>query len=109
MGVQAAAAQRDITDRSVVREIKEEVGLDLELAQIAYHSSQPWPFPSSLMLGFHARCQYGPLKIDHRELESAHWANRDELRQSPEDETFRLPRKDSIARRLIEDWLAEGG
>ena len=95
-------------EESVAREIKEEVGLDLELAQIAYHSSQPWPFPSSLMLGFHARCQYGPLKIDPRELESAHWATRDELRRSPEDETFRLPRKDSIARRLIENWLAEG-
>jgi NAD+ diphosphatase len=48
------------------------------------------------------------LQVDPRELESARWASRDELRRSPEDETFRLPRKDSIARRLIEDWLAEG-
>jgi NAD+ diphosphatase len=94
-------------EESVAREIKEEVGLDLDLAQIAYHSSQPWPFPSSLMLGFHARCQYGPLTVDPRELESARWATREELRQSPEDDSFRLPRKDSIARRLIEDWLAE--
>jgi NAD+ diphosphatase len=94
-------------EESVAREIKEEVGLDLDLAQIAYHSSQPWPFPSSLMLGFHARCQYGPRTVDPRELESARWATREELRQSPEDDSFRLPRKDSIARRLIEDWLAE--
>ena len=48
------------------------------------------------------------MRINHDEIESARWFTRDELRRSPEDETLKLPRKDSIARRLIEDWLAEG-
>ena len=94
-------------EEAVAREIEEEVGLDLDLMQIAYHSSQPWPFPSSIMLGFHARTRHGPLRVNQDEIESAAWYSRAELKASPEDESFRLPRRDSIARRLIEDWLAE--
>ncbi len=90
---------------SVAREVKEEVGLDL--VEITYHSSQPWPFPSSLMLGFHARCQGDALRVNTEELESAAWFTRDEMLNSPEDETFKLPRKDSIARRLIRAWLGD--
>jgi NAD+ diphosphatase len=59
------------------------------------------------MLGFHATCRYGPLRIDENELAAADWYSRDKLKASPEDESFRLPRRDSIARRLIDDWLAE--
>ncbi len=88
---------------AVVREVFEEVGLRVE--ELRYHSSQPWPFPASLMLGFHARAAPGPLRLDLTELESARWLTRAELRASPEDERFRLPRADSIARRLIADWL----
>ncbi len=94
-------------EEAVAREIQEEVGLKVPVNQIVYHSSQPWPFPSSLMLGFHAHCRRADLKVDPVELESAAWFSRDELLNSPEDEKFKLPRKDSIARRLIEDWLAE--
>ncbi|MPZ10821.1 MAG: NAD(+) diphosphatase [Kiloniellaceae bacterium] len=95
-------------EEAVAREIWEEVGLKIAVAEVDYHSSQPWPFPSSIMLGFHARADYGPLDLGPDELESARWYSRAELRDSPEDETFKLPRRDSIARRLIEDWLAEG-
>ena len=91
---------------AVAREVAEEVGLALE--EIHYHSSQPWPFPSSIMLGFSARAAYAPLRVHTEELESAAWFSRADLWASPEDERFRLPRKDSIARRLIEDWLEEG-
>lgn len=94
-------------EEAVAREIEEEVGLRLELREIAYHSSQPWPFPSSIMLGFHARTARRELRINHDELESAGWFSRAELRNTPEDDTFRLPRVDSIARRLVEDWLSE--
>jgi NAD+ diphosphatase len=88
---------------TVAREVGEEAGL--AIADIAYHSSQPWPFPASIMLGFTARALDDKLTVDGEELESARWFSRAELLASPENETFRLPRRDSIARRLVEDWL----
>jgi NAD+ diphosphatase len=88
---------------AVAREVYEEVGL--RLTRIKYFSSQPWPFPSSLMLGFSAEATNDQFKVDEEELESARWMTRQDLLNSPEDETFKLPRKDSISRRLIEDWL----
>ena len=87
----------------MAREILEEVGV--EITDIHYHSSQPWPFPSSIMLGFNARATQTDLKVDLNELEGAAWFSRDDLLASPENNAFRLPRKDSISRRLIEDWL----
>ncbi len=89
---------------AVAREVMEEVGIPVR--DVGYNSSQPWPFPASIMLGFTARACARRLKVNLKELESARWYHRDQLRASPEDETFRLPRRDSIARRLIEDWLA---
>jgi NAD+ diphosphatase len=91
---------------AVRREVAEEVGI--ALAEVTYHSSQPWPFPSSIMLGFMARATTINLHPATDELETARWYTRAELQASPENETFRLPRRDSIARRLVEDWLAEG-
>jgi NAD+ diphosphatase len=59
------------------------------------------------MLGFSAQARTTKLQVQLEELESAHWFSRSFLQNSPEDETFRLPRKDSIARRILEDWMAE--
>ena len=95
-------------EEAVAREILEEVSLPVAVEDVVYHSSQPWPFPSSIMLGFYARADFGPLDTAEDELESAAWYTRDQLRTSPEDDTFKLPRPDSIARRLVNDWLAEG-
>lgn len=91
---------------SVKREVLEEVGL--EVTDIRYHSSQPWPFPSSLMLGFSARAVTLDIQTDLEELETAHWFDREFLRTFTPSETFRLARPDSIARRLIDEWIAEG-
>jgi len=88
---------------AVAREVYEEVAL--RLTRIRYFSSQPWPFPSSLMLGFSAEATSDAFTVDQEELESARWMTRAELLDSPEDATFKLPRHDSISRRLIEDWL----
>ncbi len=93
---------------AVAREVLEEAGLEVPLAGMRYNSSQPWPFPASLMLGFHARAERAPLTVYDEELESANWYSRDTLLNLGEDDELRLPRGDSIARRLIEDWLAEG-
>lgn len=92
-------------EEAVVREVHEEVGL--AVSNVTYESSQPWPFPSSIMLGFRAACRQAPLRFATDEIESAAWFTRADLRASPEDESFRLPRRDSIAWRLIEDWMAE--
>ncbi len=94
-------------EETVIREVHEEAGLRI-VGTPAYRHSQPWPFPSSLMLGFRAEAADDQLAIDPNELESARWFTRAELRSSPENDTFRMPGKVSIARRLIEEWLAEG-
>ncbi|MEM9682814.1 MAG: NAD(+) diphosphatase [Pseudomonadota bacterium] len=92
---------------AVAREVYEEVGL--HTTDIHYHSSQPWPFPANIMLGFTARATTFELTIDEYELEAgARWFTREELLNSPEDDTLRLPRVDSIARRLLNEWM-EGG
>jgi len=88
---------------AVAREVFEEAGIEID--DIRYHSSQPWPFPSSIMLGFYGRAKSAELRINTDELESGRWYGRDELLNSPEDKAFRLPRRDSISYRLIRDWL----
>lgn len=90
-------------EEAVAREVYEETGV--EVRDVRYHSSQPWPFPASIMLGFHAEAKTTEIFRRDDELEDAQWFSRDELMN------FRalgkgLPSKDSIARRLIEDWLA---
>jgi NAD+ diphosphatase len=90
---------------AVAREVMEETGI--EVSAVHYHSSQPWPFPANIMLGFYADAVSSEIRVDYSELEDARWFERDWLRTHVDDETFRLPRLDSIARRLIGDWLAE--
>lgn len=91
-------------EETVIREIYEESGVRIT-RKPAYQHSQPWPFPSSIMLGFYAEADSDTLVVNTDELETAAWYHREDLLNSPEDETFRLPRRDSIARRLIDDWL----
>ena len=88
-------------EEAVAREVMEEVGI--QIGNVRYHSSQPWPFPASVMLGFYADALTHTVTIDETELRDARWFTRAALRD-PQD--FDLPRADSIARRLIEDWIA---
>ena len=83
-------------EEAVAREIKEEVGIDV--AEIRYFGSQPWPFPHSLMIGFTARYAGGELRIDESEIADAGWF-------SPERLPL-LPPGLSIARVLIDSALA---
>lgn len=92
-------------EEAVVREVREEAGV--AVGAVHYHSSQPWPFPGSLMVGFYAEAESERITADPAELSDARWFTRGEIRE-PERHGFRLPRRDSIARRLIEDWLAHG-
>ena len=88
---------------AVRREVYEET--NVRVGKVGYHSSQPWPFPSSLMLGFMADATSTEIVLNDKELEDARWFTRDELRSgSP-----RLPSRISIARRLVDHWIAADG
>ncbi len=90
---------------SVRREVFEETGV--RVGAVYYHSSQPWPFPASLMLGFHAEGVSEEIVLQDDEIRDARWFTRAEIRDHVAL-GFGLPSHDSIARRLIEDWLAQG-
>src|SRR6185437_7154883 len=90
-------------EEAVAREVFEETGVTVD--EVTYHSSQPWPFPASLMLGFHARARSLEITPDPVEIEHAAWYERRFLIEHQDDDGLRLPRRDSIARRLVEDWL----
>lgn len=92
-------------EEAVAREVMEEVGVPL--SEVVYHSSQPWPFPLSMMIGFTAAAATDRLVIDGTEIADARWLTRDDVR-GHEALGIRLPRAHSIARHLIEDWMALG-
>ena len=96
--------QGESLEQAVAREVFEETGISVE--DVAYRASQPWPFPSSLMLGFRARATSTKIDIDPNELEDARWFPRSVVANA-EASGLRLPRKDSIASWLIKDWLTE--
>ena len=81
----------------VVREVREEVGI--RVAGVRYQSSQPWPFPHSLMVGFRARYESGDIVLDETEIAEAAWFRRGDVPP--------LPPSISISRRLIQAWLDE--
>ncbi len=83
---------------AVRREVMEETGV--RVGETSYHSSQPWPFPSSLMLGFIARAETTAICRGDEELEDARWFTRAEIAAGSPS----LPTRHSVSYRLIEDW-----
>ncbi len=83
-------------EEAVHREVREEVGV--ELAEIRYTASQPWPFPHSLMIGFEATWASGDIAVDGKEILDAQWYRCDDLPM--------IPPPMSIARTLIDRWIA---
>ena len=95
-------------EECAIRELKEEAGVTL--TDVRYQFSQPWPFPSSLMMGFIADATDRELTLDKTEIAEAQWLSRDEvnaLRAGEKRDDVRLPPRFTIARQLIERW-AEG-
>lgn len=91
-------------EEAVAREVFEEAGV--RVRDVQYHSSQPWPFPASLMVGFSCEAKNTAITIDPNELESAAWFSREQLLLPDEQRGIMLPRNLSVSRRLIDDWLA---
>ncbi|HEX2103817.1 MAG TPA: NAD(+) diphosphatase [Solirubrobacteraceae bacterium] len=91
-------------EEAVVREVGEEAGV--AVTAVRYRSSQPWPFPASLMLGFEAAYAGGDAHPHDHELEDVRWVPRAELARAVAGEgPLLLPPPLAIARRLIEGWL----
>lgn len=84
-------------EEAVVREVREETSL--EISNLRYFGSQPWPYPCGLMVGFHADYVSGDIHLQRSELSAGGWFRKDNLPHIPE--------KLSIARRLIDSWLEE--
>jgi len=93
-------------EQAVVREVREET--DIAIGRVHYHSSQPWPFPSSIMLGFTADAVSSAITLLDGELEHAGWYTRDDMVKSLANGSLRVPRRVSIAYRLAEDWFDAG-
>lgn len=93
-------------EAAVAREVREETGI--EVGQVRYFASQPWPFPGSLMLGFTARAESTAIRLNDGELEDARWLSREEITTEVERGTLRLPSGISISYRLIESWFDAG-
>ncbi len=95
-------------EEAVRREVSEEAGI--EVASVRYRFSQPWPFPSSLMLGCVAEAASEKITVDSQELETARWFPRDAvaqaLRSPPGPEGLWLPPPMAIAHQLVRAWVA---
>ncbi len=101
-------------EEAVRREVFEEAGV--WVGDVMYHSSQPWPFPSSLMIGCIGQAVSEDLDVDTREVEDAAWFTRGQVREGieliksgqPEDGAFHLPFPASIAHQLAAWWVDNG-
>lgn len=104
----------ETVEEAVAREVLEEAGV--RVRQISYVTSQPWPFPSSLMIGCHAVAENDDLRIDTTELDDARWFTRAEVAEAfecllagrPGDGPFMAPPAEAVAHHLMRWWLARG-
>jgi NAD+ diphosphatase len=94
-------------EEAVIREVREEVGADVEAVE--YRASQPWPFPSTLMIGCRARARSAEVRADGVEIDSAEWFDRDEVAAALEGRsaTLEVPQAIAIAHHLMREWVED--
>jgi NAD+ diphosphatase len=99
--------QGESIEEAVRREVKEEAGI--EVGHVCYHSSQPWPFPSSLMIGCHARALTTDIHIDNQEMTDVRWFTRAEVLSALRGDhlELRVPAPIAIAHHLIKAWAED--
>ena len=93
-------------EEAVRRELMEEV--NLKVGAVRYHATQPWPFPSSLMLGCYADAETTDFRTDGHEIEDARWLTKDDVRArlaNKIEDAMKLPMAIAIAHHLIRDWV----
>jgi NAD+ diphosphatase len=100
--------QGESIEEAVAREVMEESGIAIE--NVRYHSSQPWPFPSSLMIGCHADAVTTNIHMDDEEMADVRWFQRDEVLMALEgtSEVLTVPGPIAIAHHLIKAWATKG-
>ena len=96
--------QGESIEEAVAREVREEAGI--EVKNVRYHSSQPWPFPSSLMIGCHAEAATTEIRIDAEEMTDVRWFSREEVIDAMEGRSRELavPQPLAIAHHLVKTW-----
>lgn len=96
-------------EEGVAREVHEEAGV--RVREVRYIASQPWPFPSQLMIGCHARAESAELTVDYTELEDARWFSRAEVAEAmtrgPDSTGFVAPLRQAIAHHMLAWWLEQ--
>ena len=100
--------QGESIEEAVAREVMEEAGI--QVGQVRYHSSQPWPFPSSLMIGCHADAATIEINFDDDEMNDVQWFTRDEvvLALEGKSDILAVPQPIAIAHHLIKAWVNGG-
>jgi NAD+ diphosphatase len=94
-------------EAAVRREVAEETGI--RVGAVRYLACQPWPYPSSLMIGCHGEAEAGEITLDPEELEDAFWISREEMAVvlAGTHPRIRQPRKGAIAQFLLSNWVAD--
>ena len=96
--------QGEVIEEAVAREVMEEAGI--QVGKVTYHSSQPWPFPSSLMIGCHAEAATTEINFEPEEMADVQWFSREEvlLALDRKSEVLNVPGPIAIAHHLIKSW-----
>ena len=96
--------QGECIEEAVAREVMEEAGI--EVKNVRYHSSQPWPMPYSLMIGCHAEASTTNIDMDPEEMTDVKWFSREEVLKALDNKSdiLRVPMKMAIAHHLVRSW-----